>query len=118
FINPKSKILEKMEEIKGLIDEHDLELNDKTGQEIRINGELVQEWGAGMNKRLTDTKDEVVELYFTELAICMYRLMFDLQTKCNSVCTGRVFFYRTGELYGEIVLRFADERLHTTDCTP
>lgn len=81
FINPKSKILEKMEEIKGLIDEHDFDLNVHPGQEIRINGELVQELGSGINIPLNDTQYVLVEFSFTELANYTEKLFFDLQMK-------------------------------------
>lgn len=81
FINPKSKILEKMEEIKALIDEHDFALNVYPGQEIRINGELVQELESDINIPLNESQYVLVEFSFIELANYTEKLFFDLQMK-------------------------------------
>ncbi len=81
FINPKSKILEKMEEIKALIDEHDFALNVYPGQEIRINGELVHELESDINIPLNESQYVLVEFSFTELANYTGKLFFDLQMK-------------------------------------
>ena len=81
FINPKSKILEKMEEIKFLIGKHNLNLNVYPGQEIRINGELVHELESEINIPLNGSQYVLVEFSFTELANYTEKLFFDLQMK-------------------------------------
>lgn len=81
FRNPKSKILEKMEGIKTLIQQHDLNINVYPGQEIRINGELVHELETDINIPLNESQYVLVEFSFTELTNYTEKLFFDLQMK-------------------------------------
>ncbi len=81
FTNPKSKIMDKMGEIKTIIEENDLPINVYLGQEIRINGELVYELEADINIPLNDSQYVLVEFSFTELANYTEKLFFDLQMK-------------------------------------
>lgn len=81
YINPKSKIITDMELLENLIEVHQLDINVYPGQEIRINGELVNELESGVNLPLNQTKYVLVEFSFTEIASYTERLFFDLQMK-------------------------------------
>ncbi|WP_411843761.1 tyrosine-protein phosphatase [Salinicoccus sp. HZC-1] len=81
FINLKSKIMEKMEEITYIIKKHHLDIKLYPGQEIRINGDLVNELESGVNLPLNQTQYVLVEFSFTEIVSYAENLFFDLQMK-------------------------------------
>ena len=81
FVNPKSKILTDMEELKSIISQNDININVYPGQEIRINGDLVEELEAGLNLSLNHSSYVLVEFPFTEVPNYAEKLFFDLQMK-------------------------------------
>ncbi|CEA00497.1 Tyrosine-protein phosphatase YwqE [Jeotgalicoccus saudimassiliensis] len=81
FVNPKSKILTDMEELKSIISQNDININVYPGQEIRINGDLVEELEAGLNLSLNHSSYVLVEFPFTEVPAYAEKLFFELQMK-------------------------------------
>jgi len=81
FVNPKSKILTDMEDLKDIISRNDIDINVYPGQEIRINGDLVEELEAGLNLSLNHSSYVLVEFPFTEVPNYAEKLFFDLQMK-------------------------------------
>ncbi|AKG73454.1 tyrosine-protein phosphatase [Salinicoccus halodurans] len=81
FINPKSKIVTKMAEVTDIIEKHQLNINIYPGQEIRINGDLVNEIETDVNLPLNQSQYVLVEFSFTEIASFTENLFFDLQMK-------------------------------------
>lgn len=79
FVNPKSKILTDMEALKNIITKNDMDINVYPGQEIRINGDLVEELEAGLNLSLNHSSYVLVEFPFTEVPNYAEKLFFDLQ---------------------------------------
>ncbi|HBV22300.1 MAG TPA: hypothetical protein DEB42_00715 [Jeotgalicoccus sp.] len=84
FVNPKSKILTDMEALKNIVKENDININVYPGQEIRINGDLVEELEAGLNLSLNHSSYVLVEFPFTEVPNYAEKLFFDLQMKGNT----------------------------------
>lgn len=81
FVNPKSKILTDMEALKNIVKENDININVYPGQEIRINGDLVEELEAGLNLSLNHSSYVLVEFPFTEVPNYAEKMFFDLQMK-------------------------------------
>lgn len=81
YVNPKSTVMTKMEELKSLINEHGLGVKIHPGHEIRINGEITAELASEVNMSLNGSKYVLVEFSFTELASYTGQLFFDLQMK-------------------------------------
>lgn len=81
FINHKSKILTEMEDLQCVIDKNDIDINIYPGQEIRINGDLVDELESGLNLSLNHSNYVLVEFSFTEVPAYSEKLFFDLQMK-------------------------------------
>ncbi|WP_017548147.1 tyrosine-protein phosphatase [Salinicoccus carnicancri] len=79
FINPKSQIVSKMVEVIDIIEKHQLDINIYPGQEIRINGDLVNELETDVNLPLNQSQYVLVEFSFTEIAGYTENLFFDLQ---------------------------------------
>lgn len=81
FVNHKSKILTEMEFLENIIDKNDIDINVYPGQEIRINGDLVDELESGMNLSLNHSSYVLVEFLFTEVPAYAEKLFFELQMK-------------------------------------
>lgn len=81
FINHKSKILTEMEDLKSIITENEIDINVYPGQEIRINGDLIDELESGLNLSLNHSSYVLVEFPFTEVPNYAEKLFFDLQMK-------------------------------------
>lgn len=70
-----------MAEVTDIIEKHQLDINIHPGQEIRINGDLVNELETGVNLPLNQSQYVLVEFSFTEIASFTENLFFDLQMK-------------------------------------
>lgn len=81
FINYRSKIFTEMEDLKNIIDKNNIDINVYPGQEIRINGELVDELESGLNLSLNHSNFVLVEFPFTEVPAYSEKLFFELQMK-------------------------------------
>lgn len=81
FVNHRSKILTEMEDLKNIIDKNNIDINVYPGQEIRINGDLVDELQSGMNLSLNHSSYVLVEFSFTEVPAYAEKLFFELQMK-------------------------------------
>src|SRR5699024_6135425 len=81
FVNHRSKILTEMEDFKNIIDKNNIDINVYPGQEIRINGDLVDELESGMNLSLNYSSYVLVEFSFTEVPAYAEKLFFELQMK-------------------------------------
>ena len=81
FVNHRSKILTEMEDLKNIVKENDININVYPGQEIRINGDLVEELESGMNLSLNHSSYVLVEFSFTEVPAYAEKLFFELQMK-------------------------------------
>lgn len=81
FVNYRSKILTEMEVLKNIIYKNNIDINVYPGQEIRINGDLVDELETGMNLSLNHSSYVLVEFSFTEVPAYAEKLFFELQMK-------------------------------------
>lgn len=81
FINHKSKILTDIEKLKNITKENNIHINIYPGQEIRINGDLVNELETGLNLSLNHSRYVLVEFSFTEVPAYAEKLFFELQMK-------------------------------------
>ncbi|GAB3063779.1 tyrosine-protein phosphatase [Salinicoccus sesuvii] len=81
FLNPRSKIIEKMEELSKLIETHQLDIKVHPGQEIRINGDMVTELQFDVSIPLNQSQYVLVEFSFTEVPNYVEKLLYDLQMK-------------------------------------
>lgn len=81
FINHRSKILTEMEDLKNIINKNNIDINVYPGQEIRINGDLVDELELSMNLSLNHSSYVLIEFPFTEVPNYAEKLFFDLQMK-------------------------------------
>ncbi|MEK4555309.1 tyrosine-protein phosphatase [Jeotgalicoccus sp. FSL K6-3177] len=81
FINHKSKILTEMEDLQSVIHKNNIDINIYPGQEIRINGDLVNELETGLNLSLNHSNYVLVEFSFTEIPAYAEKLFFELQMK-------------------------------------
>lgn len=81
FVNPKSKILTNMAYLENIINENNINIRVYPGQEIRINGDLVEELESGVNLSLNHSSYVLVEFPFTEVPNYAEKLFFDLQMK-------------------------------------
>ncbi|MCG1009934.1 hypothetical protein J4760_07870 [Salinicoccus sp. ID82-1] len=81
FFNPKSKIIEKMEELSNVIENHQLDIKVHPGQEIRINGDMVSELQSDISIPLNQSQYVLVEFSFTEVPNYVEKLLYDLQMK-------------------------------------
>src|SRR5699024_9823925 len=81
FVNPKSEILTDMEALRNIVKENDININVYPGQEIRINGDLVEELEAGLNLSLNHSSYVMVEFPFTEVPNYAEKMFFALQMK-------------------------------------
>lgn len=81
FVNHKSKILTDMEYLQSLITKNDININIYPGQEIRINGDLMDELESGLNLSLNHSNFVLIEFPFTEVAAYAEKLFFELQMK-------------------------------------
>src|SRR5699024_9162574 len=81
FINHKSKILTEMEILQAVIEKNVIDINIYPGQEIRINGDLVNELETGLNLSLNHSSYVLVEFSFTEVPAYADKLFFELQMK-------------------------------------
>lgn len=81
FVNHKSKILTEMEDLQSIINKNAIDINIYPGQEIRINGDLVNELETGLNLSLNHSSYVLVEFSFTEVPAYAEKLFFELQMK-------------------------------------
>ncbi|MFC3420043.1 tyrosine-protein phosphatase [Salinicoccus hispanicus] len=81
FLNPRIKIVEKMEELTKIIEDHQLDIKVHPGQEIRINGDMVSELQSGVSIPLNQSQYVLVEFSFTEVPNYVEKLLYDLQMK-------------------------------------
>src|SRR5699024_4892383 len=81
YYNEKDKILKDLETLKSLIFEENLEIEVYPGQEIRINGDLVNDLEKGVNLSLNHSRYVLIEFSFTEVPNYVDKLFFDLQLK-------------------------------------
>src|SRR5699024_8780558 len=81
YINHKRKILTKMKNLQSIINKNDIGINIYPGQEIRINGDLINELETGLNLSLNHSNYVLVEFSFTEVPAYAEKLFFELQMK-------------------------------------
>lgn len=81
FINHRSKIFTEMEFLKTTITDNEIDINVYPGQEIRINGDLVDELESGLNLPLNHSSYVLVEFSFTEVPAYAEKLFFEMQMK-------------------------------------
>lgn len=81
FVNPKNKILDEMEYLKNLIQTHGIDINIYPGQEIRINGDILNGLIDNSNLSLNHSNYVLIEFAFSEMPHYAERLFFDLQMK-------------------------------------
>lgn len=81
FVNHRSKIFTEMEDLKNIIDKNNIDINVYPGQEIRINGDLVDELESGMNLSLNHSSYVLIEFSYTEVPAYAEKLFFELQMK-------------------------------------
>ena len=81
YFNEKSKTLSDLESLKSLIFDNNLEIEVFPGQEIRINGDLVDDLENGKNLTLNNSRYILIELPFTEVPSYIDKMFFDLQLK-------------------------------------
>lgn len=81
YLNPNSKIVPKMEQLRDMLNEHQLDINVYPGQEIRINGELINELKSGSNIALNDSRYVLVEFSFMDVPNYTENMFFELQLK-------------------------------------
>lgn len=67
YVTPSHIVLQKLEEVRGIITEQDLPIRVYPGQEIRINDNLIDELKSGVALSLNGSKYILVEFSFTEL---------------------------------------------------
>ena len=79
FVNPGSKILEKMDELNQIISQHQLDINVHPGQEIRVNGNFVEELKSGAGIPLNQSQYVLVEFSFNEIPNYVDPLLYDMQ---------------------------------------
>lgn len=81
FLNPRSKVVERMEELIKIIENHQLDIKVYPGQEIRINGDMVNELQSGVSIPLNQSQYVLVEFSFTDVPNYVENLLYDLQMK-------------------------------------
>lgn len=81
FINHQSKILTEMENLKELISRNEININVYPGQELRINGDIINELESGLNLSLNNSNYVLIEFSFTEVPHYAEQLFFDMQMK-------------------------------------
>ncbi|MCC4722362.1 tyrosine-protein phosphatase [Salinicoccus sp. RF5] len=79
FVNPGSKILEKMDELNQIISQHQLDINVHPGQEIRMNGNFVEELKSGAGIPLNQSQYVLVEFSFNEVPSYTCPMFYDMQ---------------------------------------
>lgn len=79
FVNLGSKILEKMDELNLVISQHQLDINVYPGQEIRVNGNFVEELKAGVGIPLNQKQYVLIEFSFNEIPSYVGPMFYDIQ---------------------------------------
>lgn len=79
FINFKNKIMDKMDELNRIIETHQLDITIHPGQEIRVNGSLVEELKEQKSIPLNNSKYVLVEFPFNDIPSYVETLLFDIQ---------------------------------------
>ncbi|WP_031547967.1 tyrosine-protein phosphatase [Salinicoccus luteus] len=79
FVNPGSKVLEKMDTLNQIISQHQLDINVHPGQEIRVNGNFVEELKSGASIPLNQSQYVLVEFSFNDIPNYVDPLLYDLQ---------------------------------------
>lgn len=80
YYNSGNKIVQKLEELNDIIKEEGMNINIRTGQEIRINGEMLNDLKSGESITLNHSKYVLIELPFTDYPYYTDQLFFELQT--------------------------------------
>lgn len=82
YMNTKSSILDKVNELNLLLTNHNIPLNILPGQESRIYGEILPDYEAGEVLTLNDTKKYLfIELPSSQVPHFTDQLLFDIQLK-------------------------------------
>ncbi|WP_342388761.1 tyrosine-protein phosphatase [Salinicoccus bachuensis] len=79
FVNPRSKILEKIDTLNQIISQHQLDINVHPGQEIRVNGSFVEELKSGVSIPLNQSQYVLVEFSFNDIPNYVDPLLYELQ---------------------------------------
>ncbi|MHC0552879.1 tyrosine-protein phosphatase [Salinicoccus sp. CNSTN-B1] len=79
FVTPRSKVLEKLDEINKVIQNHQLDIRVHPGQEIRVNGNMLEEFKSDINITLNESRYVLIELSFNEVPNYVEPLLYDLQ---------------------------------------
>ena len=79
FDTPVSVVTEKLKELQTIIENEKLNIKIYPGQEIRINGEILQELKSGESQTLNNTQYVLLEFPFAEYPTYSEKLLFDLQ---------------------------------------
>lgn len=78
---PSDTVMEKLQELHEIIEEEEVPIRVHPGQEIRINGEMLEELDSGYDLTMNNTQYVLVELPFNDMPNYTERLFFDLQMK-------------------------------------
>ncbi len=81
YINEKSSILEKVNDLNAVLKQENLPLNILPGQEVRIYGEVLEDYNKGEILTLNHTKYLFIEFPSSSVPRYAERLLYDLQTE-------------------------------------
>lgn len=79
--NPREVVETRVDELQSLIIKHDLALNIHSGQEIRINGDLLKELKKKESMSLNNSQYILIEFPFGEVPLYADQIFFELQMK-------------------------------------
>lgn len=81
FDNYKQEIVSNVNILNNLLEQEDIPLEVLVGQEVRIYGELLEDYDYGEIQSLADTKYVLVEFPFGEVPQYTEQLLYDIQVK-------------------------------------
>lgn len=81
YINEKSSILEKVNDLNAVLKQENLPLNILPGQEVRIYGEVLEDYNKGEVLTLNHTKYLFIEFPSSSVPRYAERLLYELQTE-------------------------------------
>lgn len=81
YINEKSSILEKVNDLNAVLKQENLPLNILPGQEVRIYGEVLEDYNKGEILTLNHTKYLFIEFPSSSVPRYSERLLYELQTE-------------------------------------